>query len=123
MIDHLGLRTANLDATIAFLEKVLAPLGYSKQLFMAEHQVASFGSSKHDSPLWVSQADAPSPVHLALTAKDHAAVDAFYAAAIAAGAKDNGKPGLRAHYHANYYGAFVIDADGNNLEAVCHTPV
>ena len=51
-----------------------------------------------------------------------AAVDAFYAAAIAAGGKDNGPPGLRPHYHANYYGAFVLDADGNNIEAVCHLP-
>jgi len=122
MIDHLGLRSNDVTATIAFLEKVLAPLGYSKQLFMAEHNVASFGTSPHEAPLWVGPADQPSPVHLALTAKDRAAVDAFYEAAIAAGAKDHGKPGVRAHYHANYYGAFVIDPDGNNLEAVCHTP-
>jgi catechol 2,3-dioxygenase-like lactoylglutathione lyase family enzyme len=62
------------------------------------------------------------PVHIAIMAKDRAAVDAFYRTAIAAGAKDNGPPGIRAHYHPNYYGAFVRDADGNNIEAVCHAP-
>ena len=61
-------------------------------------------------------------LHIAITAKDRAAVDAFYRAAIAAGAKDNGAPGLRPHYHPNYYGAFVIDPDGHNIEAVCHSP-
>ena len=61
-------------------------------------------------------------MHVAFAASSRAAVDAFYAAAIAAGGKDNGPPGLRPHYHANYYGAFVLDADGNNIEAVCHAP-
>ena len=59
-------------------------------------------------------------MHVAITAKDHAAVDAFYRAAIAAGGTDNGAPGIRAHYHPNYYGAFVLDPDGHNIEAVCH---
>jgi catechol 2,3-dioxygenase-like lactoylglutathione lyase family enzyme len=62
------------------------------------------------------------PVHIAIAAKDRATVDAFYQAALAAGARDNGAPGIRAHYHPNYYGAFVLDPDGHNIEAVCHAP-
>jgi len=62
------------------------------------------------------------PLHIAIATKDHPAVDAFYQAALAAGAKDNGAPGVRAHYHPNYYGAFVLDPDGHNIEAVCHGP-
>ena len=62
------------------------------------------------------------PVHIAILAKDRATVDAFYKAAIAAGGRDNGAPGIRPHYHANYYGAFVLDPDGHNIEAVCHAP-
>ena len=62
------------------------------------------------------------PLHIAIATKERAAVDAFYKAALAAGAKDNGAPGIRAHYHPNYYGAFVLDPDGHNIEAVCHAP-
>lgn len=122
MIDHLGLHSTDVARTVAFLEKALAPLGYKKQIEMPEHNVAAFGESPEHAQLWVGPSKTASPVHLALSAKTRADVDAFYEAAIAAGAKDNGKPGLRAHYHANYYGAFVIDVDGNNLEAVCHKP-
>jgi predicted lactoylglutathione lyase len=61
-------------------------------------------------------------VHIAISAKDRATVDAFYKAAISAGGRDNGRPGIRAHYHSNYYGAFVLDPDGHNIEAVCHAP-
>ena len=62
------------------------------------------------------------PLHVAILANDRATVDAFYKAAIAAGGRDNGAPGIRAHYHPNYYGAFVLDPDGHNIEAVCHAP-
>ena len=73
--------------------------------------------------LWLTQGQAQKPpVHLAFNAADRATVDAFHEAAITAGGKDNGKPGLRPHYHQHYYGAFVIDPDGNNIEAVCHKP-
>jgi catechol 2,3-dioxygenase-like lactoylglutathione lyase family enzyme len=72
--------------------------------------------------LWLSQGEPPvSPLHIAFTAKNRAEVDAFHAAALAAGAKDNGAPGLRPHYHPNYYGSFAIDPDGHNIEAVCHS--
>jgi catechol 2,3-dioxygenase-like lactoylglutathione lyase family enzyme len=71
--------------------------------------------------LWLGQSDTPTVAHVALRAEDRAAVDAFHAAALAAGGTDNGAPGLRPHYHPGYYGAFVIDPDGNNVEAVHHT--
>ena len=72
---------------------------------------------------WIGDGESPSgPLHVAFTAGSRAAVDAFYAAALRAGGKDNGPPGLRPHYHANYYGAFVLDPDGHNIEAVCHAP-
>jgi len=73
--------------------------------------------------LWVgSESKLEKPVHIAIVAKDRPTVDAFYCAALAAGGRDNGPPGLRAHYHPNYYGAFVLDPDGHNIEAVCHAP-
>ena len=71
--------------------------------------------------LWIAQSDAPTVAHVALRAEDRAAVDAFHAAAVAAGGSDNGPPGLRPQYHPGYYGAFVLDPDGNNVEAVHHT--
>jgi len=102
----------------AFYEAVLAPLGFSKQ---KDFGVAAGFGRQGMHPLWIGQGDAAaSSVHLALTAESRSAVDDFYKAALANGAKDNGPPGLRPQYHENYYGAFVIDPDGNNLEAVCH---
>ena len=114
MLDHLGLRTKQFDALTAFYEKALAPLGCKK--LMAFPGAAGFG---RDAPtLWIGESAHPtSSIHLAIKALDRASVDAFYAAAIAAGAKDNGPPGPR-DYTPDYYGAFVIDPDGNNLEAV-----
>lgn len=120
MLDHIGLRTRQAAAMMSFYDKALAPLGYSKQMDFGD--VAGYGTPQHPA-LWISAADeATSPLHIALAAANRAAVDAFYAAALAAGAKDNGAPGLRPDYHPNYYGAFVIDPDGHNLEAVCHLP-
>ena len=72
--------------------------------------------------LWISRADTVQPTHIAFTARSREAVDAFFDAAIRAGGKDNGKPGVRAEYHPSYYGAFVLDPDGHNVEAVIHTP-
>ncbi|WP_408505102.1 VOC family protein [Paraburkholderia sediminicola] len=105
------------DATSpAFREACLAPLGYTK-LFAWEGG-AGFGRDG-TAALWLGTTK-PTGIHIALSASDHAAVDAFHQATLHAGAIDNGKPGLRPDYHANYYAAFVIDPDGNNLEAVCH---
>ena len=118
MLDHIGLRTSQFDALARFYEATLAPLGYTK-LFAWEGG-AGFGRNGI-AALWIhASTTKPTGIHLALSGADHAAVDAFYRAALGAGATDNGKPGLRMDYHANYYAAFVTDPDGNNLEAVCH---
>jgi catechol 2,3-dioxygenase-like lactoylglutathione lyase family enzyme len=118
MIDHIGLRTRQLDTMIAFYEKALAPLGYDK--LVSYEGGAGFGRSGKPS-IWIGDAiGTPSSVHLAIASPERATVDAFYAAAMRAGAKDNGAPGVRRDYAPTYYAAFVIDPDGNNLEAVCH---
>ncbi len=117
LIDHVHLRARNFAATRYFYEKVLAVLG---------HRIEQSGKNWFQvDELFVDAADArtaPTRIHLAFQAKDRAMVDAFYKAALAAGGSDNGAPGER-HYHPGYYGAFVLDPDGNNIEAVFHGPV
>jgi catechol 2,3-dioxygenase-like lactoylglutathione lyase family enzyme len=104
----------------------VAPLGYSLIMEVAQNEndspAAGFGADgKPD--LWIGgEGGLNRHIHIAIAAKNRAAVDAFYRAAIAAGGKDNGAPGLREHYHPHYYGAFVLDPDGHNVEAVCHSP-
>jgi len=115
LIDHVHLRVADLEASRRFYRDVLLSLGRS---FTAEGP--DFFSCDE---LWVDRADGPvSRVHLAFQARDRSAVHAFFAAALAAGGRDNGPPGER-HYHPGYYAAFVLDPDGNNIEAVYHGPV
>ncbi|QBK05915.1 VOC family protein [Hylemonella gracilis] len=118
MIDHIGLRTAQFERSKTFYTHALAPLGITPQV----EYPGGVGYGRAGVPMfWIGQSEqAPSSMHLALTAPDPAAVRAFYQAALAAGASDNGAPGLRPDYHARYYAAFVIDPDGNNIEAVCH---
>jgi catechol 2,3-dioxygenase-like lactoylglutathione lyase family enzyme len=123
-LDHLGISTADYPTSLAFYEKALAPLGIKVHMKFEgeEGNVAGLGS---DQPfLWVGDGGKLSEgrLHIALNAKSRAEVDAFYAAAMAAGGRDNGAPGLRPNYHANYYAAFVYDPDGHNIEAVCHAP-
>lgn len=126
MIDHIGFSVSDYARAKTFYEKALAPLGYVLVMEVQQDDndapAAGFGANgKPD--FWIGgEGGLNKPVHVAITAKDRATVDAFYQAAIAAGAEDNGAPGIRAHYHPNYYGAFVRDADGNNIEAVCHAP-
>ncbi|ABD56235.1 VOC family protein [Jannaschia sp. CCS1] len=126
MIDHSGLSVSDFAAAKAFYSAALAPLG-SSYLFTVppEHTdgdaVGGFGQDRPQFWIWEGPAQVP-PVHFAFSAATRAQVDAFYAAALAAGGTDNGAPGLRPHYHADYYGAFVRDPDGNNIEAVCHAP-
>ncbi|MGX4768476.1 VOC family protein [Bradyrhizobium guangdongense] len=127
MIDHMGLSVSDYEAAKAFYSKALAPLDYSLIMEVTAEQTghaaaAGFGADgKPD--FWIGGEGAMNkPVHVAIAAKDRATVDAFYKAAMAAGGRDNGPPGLRPHYHANYYGAFVLDPDGHNIEAVCHAP-
>lgn len=122
MLDHIGLRTTKMKEMVAFYEKALAPLGVTK---LRDFGVAVGFGRGPDSPLWIGQAEGEatvSSVHIAIVGDDRASVDAFYQAALAAGAKDNGPPGPRPIYHKDYYGAFVLDPDGNNLEACCHKP-
>ena len=128
MIDHVGFPVSDYARSKAFYAKALAPLGYTQIMEFGAHLTEShapavgFGSgSKPD--FWIGgEGGLQKPLHVAIAAKDRASVDAFYKAALAAGGKDNGAPGLRPHYHPNYYGAFVLDPDGHNIEAVCHAP-
>jgi catechol 2,3-dioxygenase-like lactoylglutathione lyase family enzyme len=120
MIDHLGIRVGNYERCKAFYEKALAPLGYA--LVSETQGWAGFGRDGKPS-FWMHQDMAVTrSLHLAFAARSRAEVDAFHAAALAAGGEDNGRPGVRPHYHRHYYGAFVIDPDGRNVEAVCHAP-
>jgi catechol 2,3-dioxygenase-like lactoylglutathione lyase family enzyme len=127
MLDHVGLSVTDYDKSKAFYERALAPLGYAVLMNVTAAESGSvdfcgFGvAPKPD--FWIDGAGRPSPkLHVCFRADTRGAVDAFYAAAIKAGGRDNGEPGLRPHYHPNYYGAFVLDPDGHNVEAVCHTP-
>ncbi len=120
MIDHLTVSVTDFAASKEFYARVLAPLGYSvKREFP---NICAFGDTRPY--YWMKQAETgTTPQHIAFVAKNRAAVDAFHRAALAAGAKDDGSPGLREHYHPNYYAAFVIDPlNGHPIEAVCHLP-
>ena len=130
MLDHVGIAVSDFDRSRAFYEHALGPLGLAVQLAVTEAQSGGrykgLGFGNPGKPgFWVgwSPPGKPSgPVHVAFAAPDRATVNAFHAAALAAGGGDNGAPGLRPHYHANYYAAFVLDPDGNNIEAVSHAP-
>jgi catechol 2,3-dioxygenase-like lactoylglutathione lyase family enzyme len=125
MLDHLGIIVSDYDRSKAFYAKALEPLG--AKLLMEFPQVGGFGVGQKPT-FWISAGASfftggakagAAPIHVCFVAKDRAQVDAFHAAAMAAGGKDFGAPGVRAQYHPNYYGAFVLDPDGNNVEA-CH---
>ena len=120
MIDHFTVKVSDYRRSREFYVKALAPLGY--QAVMEYEGGGGFGP-KGKPYLWLSQdPQNVRPMHFAFAAPDRKAVDAFYAAAMGSGARDNGPPGLRKHYHPDYYGAFVLDPDGHNVEAVCHRP-
>jgi catechol 2,3-dioxygenase-like lactoylglutathione lyase family enzyme len=122
MLDHVGIEVGDFDRSRGFYEAALAPLGLAL-LIEPLPTLAGFGEG--DKPFfWISVRDRPvvHGAHVAFGAPDRPAVDAFHAAALAAGGTDNGAPGPRELYHPAYYGAFVLDPDGNNVEAVCHTP-
>ena len=126
MIDHVGFSVSDYPRAKTFYESALAPLGYTLVMEVTAEETgqpaAGFGSGgKPD--FWIgAEGRLEKPVHVAIVANARPAVDAFYRAALAAGGKDNGAPGLRAHYHPDYYAAFVLDPDGHNIEAVCHMP-
>jgi catechol 2,3-dioxygenase-like lactoylglutathione lyase family enzyme len=120
MIDHTAVNVSDYEAAKSFYSKALEPLGYS--LAFEAGDFMGFADA-NGMDLGVVRRDPVGGAHVAIKCHDHATVDAFYAAATAAGGKDNGPPGFRTHYHEHYYAAFVHDADGNNVEAVCQTPV
>jgi catechol 2,3-dioxygenase-like lactoylglutathione lyase family enzyme len=128
MIDHVGFPVSDYARSKAFYEQALAPLGYVLVMEVTAEQTGSgspaagFGAGgKPD--FWIGgEGKLNGVLHVAIVARDRAAVDAFHRAALAAGGRDNGPPGLRPHYHPSYYGAFVLDPDGHNIEAVCHGP-
>jgi catechol 2,3-dioxygenase-like lactoylglutathione lyase family enzyme len=127
-LDHIGLGVSDFAAAKTFYSAALKPLGITLQMEVTKEETggyegAGFGAAGKPFFWLGSGGGKVTPgVHVAFAARNRAEVDAFYRAAIAAGGKDNGPPGLRAQYHPNYYGAFVLDADGNNVEAVCHKP-
>jgi catechol 2,3-dioxygenase-like lactoylglutathione lyase family enzyme len=127
MIDHIGLAVSNMERAKAFYLNALERLGIGVLMEVSAEETggdahAGFGK-ENKAFFWIGTGDKPKGgAHVAFTAQTRADVDAFYHAALAAGGRDNGAPGLRPFYHAHYYGAFVFDPDGNNIEAVCHRP-
>jgi catechol 2,3-dioxygenase-like lactoylglutathione lyase family enzyme len=119
MLDHIGIFVVDPRASKAFYEAALRPLGIAALMDFGE--AVGFGSEGKPY-FWLGKAQTVGPTHVAFTAPDRPTVDAFYKAAIEAGGIDNGPPGIRAVYHPSYYGAFVLDPDGHNIEAVCHVP-
>jgi catechol 2,3-dioxygenase-like lactoylglutathione lyase family enzyme len=122
MLDHVGFAVRDYGRSKAFYEKALAALGLTI-LLEPVGEAAGFG--KDGKPFfWLEARGRPvqGRLHIAFAAENRATVDAFYVAALEAGGIDNGAPGVREIYHPNYYGAYVLDPDGNNIEAVCHTP-
>jgi len=119
MIDHVSIHVSAFEASKRFYSEALAPLGYSLGFEVGEFLGYADAAGMS---VGVVRRDPVGGGHVAFACQDSGAVDAFYTAATAAGATDNGPPGLRPHYHESYYAAFVHDADGNNLEAVCHKP-
>ncbi|KAJ03190.1 VOC family protein [Sulfitobacter mediterraneus] len=126
MIDHSGIQVADIKAARAFYDACFAALGAAQLMevpteYTGGMTVVGYGRDKPD--FWVSEGETQKPpLHFAFTAMDHGMVNAFYEAALAAGGTENGAPGTRPQYHENYYGAFVLDPEGNNIEAVCHAP-
>jgi catechol 2,3-dioxygenase-like lactoylglutathione lyase family enzyme len=120
VLDHIAIIVSDHERSRRFYQEALAPLGYQ---LMMDHDISGSGFGRDGKPDFWIQAGRPSgPIHLAFSSADRRTVDEFHRAGLAAGAQDNGAPGLRPEYHPTYYGAFVIDPDGNNVEAVCHRP-
>jgi len=127
MLDHVGLPVSDYACSRAFYERALAPLGLGVVMEVTSEESGGYdgaGFGRDGKPVfWIGNGEPlRGRLHVAFAAANRAAVDAFHAAALAAGGRDNGAPGLRPHYHPGYYGAFVLDPDGHNIEAVCHKP-
>lgn len=121
MLDHVGINVRSLSTAKTFYAQALAPLGYGVGLEVGEH--VGFRSADGELDFWLSERGEPSPTHVGFRAADRAAVDAFHESALAAGGTDNGAPGVREEFHESYYAAYVLDPEGNNIEAVCQQPV
>jgi len=121
MIDHIGIQVSDLPRAIAFYTKALAPLGYELLMQFDEGHFhgAGFGANKKPD-FWIQKGTPNDRIHVAFATKSRKVVAEYHAAAIEAGGKDNGGPGPRPEYHPHYFGAFVLDPDGHNIEAVCH---
>jgi catechol 2,3-dioxygenase-like lactoylglutathione lyase family enzyme len=118
MYDHIGLKVADLDASVRFYTAALKPLGSG----LCSRDATGAGFGPPDAPalwLYLDKSARPPGAHIAFRAPDHAAIKAFHAEGLKAGGRDNGGPGPRADYSPTYYAAFLIDPDGNNIEAVC----
>ena len=121
-LDHVTFGITDYDRSIAFYDRALAPLGIRRLYDEPDGDVRVAGYGDTRPWFWIAEHDATrGKLHIALGAASRARVDAFHSAALAAGGRDNGEPGVRPHYHADYYSAFVRDPDGHNIEAVCHT--
>lgn len=124
IVDHVGLKVTDFDRALALYEAALGALGIRllTNFSVGKDRHAGFGD-KHPT-FWLSDGmTSRGTTHVAFRARSRAEVEAFHAIALSMGARDNGTPGLRAHYHPDYFGAFVLDFDGHNIEAVCHDPV
>jgi catechol 2,3-dioxygenase-like lactoylglutathione lyase family enzyme len=123
MLDHIGLEVSDYSRSRAFYERALEPLGL-EVLMEPVADVCGFGSPSEGKPFfWIGVRGRPAAgTHVAFEAQSREIVDAFHSAAVSAGGQDNGAPGVREIYHPHYYGAYVLDPDGNNIEAVCHAP-
>ncbi len=119
LLDHVTLKVTDFAASATFYDAALASLGLSR-LFGDGETFAGYGAERPF--FWIGAGGLGGGAHVAFTGRDRGAVEAFHAAALTAGGRDNGGPGVRAHYHPTYYGAFVLDPDGHNIEAVCHAP-
>jgi len=122
VLDHIGIVVSDYERSREFYAKALAPLGY-ELVMEIDHEGCAAGFGARGKPdFWIAPGEGAARLHVAFASPDRATVDTFHRAAIAAGGRDNGPPGLRPVYHEHYYGAFVLDPDGNNVEAVCHRP-
>lgn len=125
MFDHVTIAVSDLKRSRYFYAGALAPLGYAIQMEITDEHTGALAAvglgTATKTTYWLVQGRAAAPMHLAFAADNHAAVNAFHQAALVADGRDHGAPGLRPQYYADYYGAFVIDPDGYNVETVCHT--
>ena len=122
LLDHVPIGVCDVERSKKFYDQALSPLGIVR-LYAEGNAFAGYGIGNR-AFFWIGERDAPqTSAHIAFTCSDRETVNAFHLVAIAAGGRDHGPPGLRPHYHRHYYGAFVLDPDGHNVEAVCHLPL